>query len=111
MVVAGKPGNAYSDFLAICGEYGDRIVYLNHLPPNVLQAEISNARCMVFPSLYEGFGLPSLEGLLNDNIVVSDTTSLGEISKEFEILDELRSVRINCGRMNSIEFAEIVFDR
>lgn len=39
-----------------------------------------NARCMVYPSLYEGFGLPVLEAMQNGcPCVISNTSSLPEV--------------------------------
>ena len=40
-----------------------------------------NASCLVFPSLYEGFGLPVLEAMqYNCPVICSGTTSLPEVA-------------------------------
>jgi glycosyltransferase involved in cell wall biosynthesis len=77
--------------LVIAGGYDDRI-YRNglKLPAGVrqlgyvtdaeLKALYEGAVCFVFPSLYEGFGLPPLEAMTTGcPIVVSRTTALAEI--------------------------------
>ncbi|MCD8484637.1 glycosyltransferase family 4 protein [Candidatus Woesebacteria bacterium] len=52
-----------------------------------LAAVISKARCLIQPSLYEGFGLPVLEALQVGTVVVSaDTSSLPEVVGDAAIL-------------------------
>lgn len=52
-------------------------------------AVISRARCVVQPSLYEGFGLPALEALQVGTVVVAtNTSSLPEVVGEAAILVE-----------------------
>ena len=42
-----------------------------------------NAKCFVYPSLYEGFGLPILEAMINKQIVVTaNNSSLPEVGGE-----------------------------
>jgi glycosyltransferase involved in cell wall biosynthesis len=45
-----------------------------------LRALYENAACLVYPSLYEGFGLPPLEAMLcGCPVLVSDAASLPEV--------------------------------
>lgn len=58
-----------------------RVRRLSYLPYNHLMATIRGARALLFPSLYEGFGLPVLEAMtLGTPVMSSNTTSLAEIS-------------------------------
>ena len=58
-----------------------RVVRLGHLPYRSLVRLVSGARALVFPSLYEGFGLPVLEAMnLGTAVVTSDRGSLDEIA-------------------------------
>ncbi len=57
--------------------------------PEVLSSVLQGARCLVQPSLYEGFGLPVLEALQSGAIVVSSHAgSLPEVAGEAAFLVE-----------------------
>lgn len=57
-----------------------RIVWLGYLPRDMLAMLIAGARATVFPSLYEGFGLPALESMaLGTPVITSNTSSLPEV--------------------------------
>ncbi len=56
-------------------------VMLDYVTEEELAVLYSNAFCMVFPSLYEGFGLPVLEAMQNDcPVICSDRSSLPEVA-------------------------------
>jgi len=62
LVIAGRPGWAYGDTLSrIQAEPGVR--YLGHVDEATLESLYRSASVLVFPSLYEGFGLPLLEAM------------------------------------------------
>ena len=49
----------------------------------ILNACYSNARLLVYPSLYEGFGMPILEAFENNcPVVCSDSSSLPEVADD-----------------------------
>ncbi len=55
-------------------------VMLDYVTEEELAMLYSNAFCMVFPSLYEGFGLPVLEAMQNGcPVICSDRSSLPEV--------------------------------
>lgn len=57
-----------------------RIIYLPYAPFNLLVSLIRGAKAALFPSLYEGFGLPALEAmLLGTPVICSNTASLPEV--------------------------------
>ncbi len=57
-----------------------RIIRLGYIPRKHLQALIKGALAMVFPSLYEGFGLPVLEAMqLGTPVITSKVSSLPEV--------------------------------
>jgi len=70
----GKDGMVY-------GRKVDRpIVQLQYLPRETLFRLIRSARAVLFPSLYEGFGLPALEAIqLGTPVISSNTSSLPEV--------------------------------
>ena len=58
----------------------DRIVLTGYVPDEDLSALYSGARAFVFPSLYEGFGLPALEAMqCGVPVIASRTSSLPEV--------------------------------
>lgn len=55
-------------------------VFLDYVSEEELSMLYSNALCMVFPSLYEGFGLPVLEAMAHDcPVICSNISSLPEV--------------------------------
>lgn len=58
-----------------------RIIQLPYAPFSLLVSLIRGARAALFPSLYEGFGLPVLEAmLLGTPVLCSNTSSLPEVA-------------------------------
>ena len=75
---------------------------------------LCHACCFVFPSLYEGFGLPVLEAIsMGTPVITSDVSSLPEIvgsdagllinpNKESEIIDALQQILTDEGLRESL---------
>lgn len=58
-----------------------RIIWLGFLPRDMLARLIVGARATLFPSLYEGFGLPVLESIaLGTPVITSNVSSLPEVA-------------------------------
>ena len=58
-----------------------RVLHVDSLPRPMLERLIRGARAVVFPSLYEGFGLPVLEAMqLGTPVLTSNTSSLPEVA-------------------------------
>ena len=59
----------------------DKVRFLGHLPDNEIPALYSSAEMLVFPTLYEGFGLPPLESMsFGCPVIISNTSSLPEVA-------------------------------
>lgn len=65
----------------------DRIVFLGVVPEAKLPSLYRGAHALVFPSLYEGFGLPVLEAMASGTpVVTSNVTAMPEIAGEAALL-------------------------
>jgi glycosyltransferase involved in cell wall biosynthesis len=83
----------------------DRIVRLDYMPRLLLLRLIRSARAVLFPSLFEGFGLPVLEAMqLRTAVVTSNTSSLPEIAGDAALL-------VNPYDVSSISDAIAAIDR
>ena len=60
---------------------GDLMTFPGYLPQELMRPLYEAARCMVFPSLFEGWGLPVIEAFeLGIPVVTSHRGSLGEVA-------------------------------
>lgn len=82
LVIGGAPGwraSLLERELRVLAADG-RIRLLGHVPDPLLPALYAGATAFVFPSLYEGFGLPPLEAMASGvPVLVSDRSSLPEV--------------------------------
>ena len=60
-------------------ELADDVLFMGHLSSKRLKSEYGNALCTVYPSLYEGFGIPIVESLLcGTPVITSNMSSMPE---------------------------------
>jgi alpha-1,3-rhamnosyl/mannosyltransferase len=68
---------------------------LGYVPANDLPYLYSGARAFVFPSLYEGFGLPPLEAMAcGTPVITSNTSSIPEVVGDAGLMAEIGDVDI-----------------
>ena len=82
LVLAGKCAWLYDETLRALDESGvkDAVVLTGYVPDKDLPALYSGALCFVYPSYFEGFGLPPLEAMkCGTPVVVGNKTSLPEV--------------------------------
>ncbi len=82
LAVAGGKGWRDSPIFARLGELGieDRVRFLGYLPDEVLPGLFARCEAFVFPSLYEGFGMPVLEAMLaGAPVLASDRPAMREV--------------------------------
>jgi glycosyltransferase involved in cell wall biosynthesis len=94
LVVVGpdKGGRAAAERAAGELGLGDRVDFRGHVPQDELAALYRGAACLVFPSRYEGFGLPVLEAMASGTPVVATTAgALPEVAGDAAILVEERN--------------------
>ncbi|MCF6289156.1 MAG: glycosyltransferase family 4 protein [Proteobacteria bacterium] len=83
LVIVGKRAWLWEDQLKNLDRYHKkkRVKFMDYVDDDDLAVLYRNATCLVFPSLYEGFGLPVLEAMQNDcPVVCSGITSLPEVA-------------------------------
>lgn len=69
------------------GSSGKRVIQLPYAPFPLLVSLIRGARAALFPSLYEGFGLPALEAMtLGTPVICSNTASLPELAGDAALM-------------------------
>lgn len=89
LVIAGKRGWGYEPLFTEIAKQGieGRVRFLGYVPFDDLPALYSAASVFVFPSLYEGFGLPPLEAMAcGTPVIAANTSSLPEVVSEAGIL-------------------------
>jgi glycosyltransferase involved in cell wall biosynthesis len=82
LLIAGPSDSRYTPRLqALAHELGISIQFLSYVPYEQLPALISHALALVFPSLWEGFGLPVLEAMAcGTPVITSNLASLPEVA-------------------------------
>ncbi len=89
LVLAGRPGWLYEDLFALVRRLGleGRVLFPGYIRSEDRAALLSGARAFVFPSLYEGFGLPVLEAqACGCPVICSSTSSLPEVAGDGALL-------------------------
>lgn len=89
LVLAGSLGWGYKPLLREITEspVRDRVFLSGHIQQEDLAAVYSAASLFVYPSLYEGFGLPVLEAMAcGTPVITSNIASLPEVAGEAAIL-------------------------
>lgn len=65
----------------------DKIIFTGFVEEDLLPLLYNACECFIYPSLYEGFGLPPLEAMsCGAPVITSDTSSIPEVVKDAGIL-------------------------
>ena len=89
LVIAGKKGWNYENIYKIIHENNieDEVIFTGYVNENEKPAIYQMAKLFVFPSIYEGFGIPVLEAMASGiPVVVSNSSSLPEVVGDAGIL-------------------------
>jgi glycosyltransferase involved in cell wall biosynthesis len=81
LVIIGRKGWQYEEILAAPEKYGvkNQVKFLDFVPDEDLMLFYQHAQAFVWPSLYEGFGLPVLEAMkFGCPVITSNVSSLPE---------------------------------
>jgi glycosyltransferase involved in cell wall biosynthesis len=82
LVVVGAAGWSYGPILATARELGlaDKVRFAGYAEPETLSLWYNAAEMLVYPSTYEGFGLPPLEAMAcGTPVIASDSSALPEV--------------------------------
>ena len=103
MVIAGGVG--WGDVVSIARSSADNVRLTGYVRDAELADLYAGARALVWPSLYEGFGLPPLECMASGRpVLVGDVASLPEVVGDAGVLvDPLDMDAIRAGLHRLIE--------
>lgn len=93
LVVAGRKGWLYAEIFATVQALGlgQDVIFTDFIEDEDLPDLYRGARLLVFPSLYEGFGLPILEAMASGvPVVASHTSSMPEVAGDAALLIDPR---------------------
>lgn len=82
LVIAGKKGWMYDELFEMVSFYdlNKDVIFTGYVDEDDNPVLMSGAEVFVFPSLYEGFGMPPLEAMAcGTPVIVSDAASLPEV--------------------------------
>ena len=83
LVIVGKDSDYIRRLKTLTNKLGleDKVIFLGYVPDEDLPSLYGCAKAFLYPTLYEGFGLPILEAMASGTIVMcSDNSSLPEVA-------------------------------
>ncbi|MBV9008325.1 MAG: glycosyltransferase family 4 protein [Verrucomicrobia bacterium] len=96
LVIVGRKAWLFEETLAAVRQsrWRDEIVLTDYVPHEQLPPLYAGAELLIYPSLFEGFGLPPLEAMAcGTPVVVSNTSSLPEVCGEAAEFVDPRDVK------------------
>lgn len=105
LVFTGAPGERQNDLRNLVRQIGlsDAIVFAGFLSEQELQSLLRHAGALVFPSLYEGFGMPVVEAMrVGVPVLCSDRTALPEVAGGAAFLFDPRTPFSIAGAMRQV---------
>lgn len=105
LVIGGKKGWFYEEIFATVTalKLEKQVQFLGRVPDEHLPALYRQAKVFVFPSFYEGFGLPPLEALASGTPVISaDNSSLPEVIGKGGLLVDPHNISALVDSMKTI---------
>ena len=106
LLIAGPIDERYTpDLIEQAESFGvrPRIKFLSYVPYHQLPGLLSGAIALVFPSLWEGFGLPVLEAMAcGTPVICANVASLPEVAGDAALLIDPLAVSAIAGAMNRV---------
>ncbi|MDR1551346.1 MAG: glycosyltransferase family 4 protein [Holosporaceae bacterium] len=115
LVVGGRKLPKY-DYVKIVSDlleqYSDRIVITGHIANEDLHAIYEGASLFLYPSLYEGFGLPLLEAMMHGvPVITANNSSLLEVCKDAAVCVSGFDIAETANAINRILSDDIYADQ
>lgn len=104
LVIAGKKGKSYSIYKQRAEDLNiaDSVIFPGFIPLEHLPELYNAAKLFVYPSFYEGFGLPPIEAMAcGVPVIASNVTSVPEIIKDCALFIDPHNVDNICEAMYS----------
>lgn len=127
LLIAGRKAWQFTEILQVFERmtYKNEVIFIGHQPAERLAEITGSALTMVYPSLFEGFGIPLVEAMYAEIPVITSTvSSLPEVAGEAALLvdpndvnaistamkqlaekDELRGALVEKGKMQRQRFS------
>lgn len=105
LVLAGKLGWDYEPVIRAMAEspFRERIRHLGYIADQTRRILLAGCSALVYPSLYEGFGLPVLEGMAAGvPVITSNISSLPEVAGDAALLVNPESVEELAGALRTV---------
>lgn len=105
LVIVGKQSTRYPEVPALIKQLGieSTVICINHVREEDLPVFYSGATVFVFPSIYEGFGLPIIEAMAcGAPVVASNQASIPEIATDAAILTDPLNVKGMSGAVYDV---------
>ena len=114
LVIAGKTGWLYEEVFETVARLNlrERVIFTGFVDDDDLPSIYSMARVFVFPSLYEGFGLPVLEAMAcGVPVITSDVSSMVEVAGEAAVLVDPLNVESLAENIDEVALNDATYDR
>jgi len=105
LVLAGGKGWLYQPIFALVEELGlqNDVILPGYIPEDALPLWYNAAEVFVYPSLYEGFGLPPLEAMAcGTAVIASNASSLPEVVGDAGLLATPEDVEEWCAALSQL---------
>jgi glycosyltransferase involved in cell wall biosynthesis len=106
LLVAGASGwknSAIYETMRKCGLTKNDVLFLGYVAESDMPALYCGARLFVFPSLYEGFGIPLVEAMAcGTPVVASNSSSFPEVVQDAAVLVSPRSPEEFAGAISRV---------
>ena len=114
LVIAGKRGWLYEEVFETVARLnlGERVIFAGFVDDDDLPSIYSMARVFVFPSLYEGFGLPVLEAMAcGVPVITSNVSSMVEVAGEAAVLVDPINVKALAETIDEVALNDSTHER